>query len=129
MVRKSINAQLALKAIAALPPDLVLLDINLPDMSGYEICQRLKADAATCAIPVIFLSAGNEAIDKVKAFQIGAADYITKPFHLEEVLARIQTQLKIQYLQKTLELQDRQLQEALEALKLAQGTWQSQVIE
>ncbi|WP_421657784.1 response regulator [Leptothermofonsia sp. ETS-13] len=86
---------MALRAIQALVPDLILLDVNLPDMSGYEVCCQLKKDPLTSSVPIIFLSAGNEAIDKVKAFQLGAAGYITKPFHLEEVLARIQIQLII----------------------------------
>lgn len=119
-VRKAINGQMALTAIAALPPDLILLDVNMPDIGGYEICRRLKADTVTQPIPIIFLSAGSEAIDKVKAFQLGGVDYITKPFHLEEVLVRIQTQLTIQQLQKELKAQNEQLRQTLEELKTAQ---------
>ncbi len=119
-VRKAINGQMALRTIAAFPPDLILLDVNLPDISGYEICQQLKQDPVTASIPIIFLSAGNATIDKVKAFQTGAADYISKPFQLEEVLVRIQTQLTIQTLQKDLETQNQQLKKALEDLKIAQ---------
>ena len=74
-------------------PDLILLDIKMPGLDGYQVCQRLKAQAQTCEIPVIFLSALDEAIDKVKAFAVGGVDYITKPFQIEEVLARVENQL------------------------------------
>jgi len=121
-VRKAVSGQMALRAIRALTPDLILLDINLPDISGYEICRQLKEEPLFEMIPIIFLSAGNEAIDKVKAFQIGASDYITKPFYLEEVLVRIQTQLTIQGLQKELKSQNKQLKKALEELKLTQAS-------
>lgn len=113
-VRKAINGQMALRAITTLMPDLILLDVNLPDINGYEVCRQLKRDALTKAIPIIFLSAGNESIDKVKAFQIGAADYITKPFYLEEVLVRVQMQLTIQSLQKELKIRNDQLKQILE---------------
>ncbi|MBT4504092.1 MAG: response regulator, partial [Gemmatimonadetes bacterium] len=82
--------------------DLVLLDINMPEMDGYEVCRRLKADESTRDIPVIFLSALSEAMDKVEAFAVGGADYIAKPFQLEEVLARIQNQLTVKRLQDQL---------------------------
>lgn len=120
-VRKAINGQMALTAVKALAPDLILLDVNMPDVTGYDICRQLKADPATAGIPVIFLSAGSEAIDKVKAFQVGGVDYITKPFHLEEVLVRIQTQLTICNLQKDLTAQNEQLKTALSDLKIAQA--------
>lgn len=119
-VRKAINGQMALTAIKALVPDLILLDVNLPDMNGYEICRKLKEDSHTQEIPIVFLSAGNETIDKVKAFQMGAVDYITKPFYLEEVLARIKTQLTIQKLRQELTVQNQQLKSTLEELKIAQ---------
>lgn len=98
-VRKAIRGQLALIAAKTLTPDLILLDVNLPDLNGYEVCQQLKADSTTAPIPIIFLSAGNEVVDRVRAFQAGGADYITKPFQLEEVLVRVRTQLTIQKLQ------------------------------
>lgn len=120
-VRKALNGEMALRASQALPPDLILLDVNMPDLSGYEVCQELKKNSATAEIPVIFLSAGNEAIDKVKAFQSGGIDYITKPFQLEEVLVRIKTQLTIRQLQKNLEQQNQQLKQTLEELKIAQA--------
>ncbi|EKQ67809.1 diguanylate cyclase (GGDEF) domain-containing protein [Leptolyngbyaceae cyanobacterium JSC-12] len=94
-VRKALNGSMALTAIEALPPDLVLLDIMMPEMDGFEVCERLKANPATREIPVIFLSAVDSTFDKVKAFQVGGTDYITKPFQIEEVLARINHQLSL----------------------------------
>jgi len=111
-VRGVINGQMALKAARSTPPDLILLDISMPQMNGYEVCQHLKADARTSGIPVIFLSALDRVLDKVKAFTVGGVDYITKPFHLEEVLARVENQLTIQRLQKKLHEQNARLQES-----------------
>ncbi len=84
------------------PPDLILLDINMPEMDGYELCRQLKADATLKDIPVIFISALNETMDKVKAFRVGGVDYLTKPFQLEEVHARVDTHLNIHKLQRQL---------------------------
>ena len=95
-VRSAIDGQMALTVARAAMPDLILLDIKMPQMDGYEVCQRLKADQKTREIPVIFLSALDEVLDKVKAFAVGGVDYITKPFQLEEVLARVENQLTIQ---------------------------------
>ena len=95
-VRSVTNGIMALRSVRNNPPDVILLDIIMPDIDGYQVCQTLKADEETAEIPVIFLSALNEVLDKVKAFQIGGVDYITKPFQPEEVIARIQTQLTIQ---------------------------------
>jgi signal transduction histidine kinase/DNA-binding response OmpR family regulator len=101
-VRQVLNGQSALKTAQALPPDLILLDIRMVGMDGYEVCQQLKALPQTCEIPVIFLSALDGVFDKVKAFQVGGVDYITKPFQVEEVLARVEHQLTIQTLQRRL---------------------------
>jgi diguanylate cyclase (GGDEF)-like protein/PAS domain S-box-containing protein len=95
-VKGVINGLMALRVARSASPDLILLDITMPDMNGYEICQELKADPQTRDIPVIFLSALDDAIDKVKAFSVGGIDYITKPFQVEEVLARINSQLTLQ---------------------------------
>ena len=92
-VRKAINGELALMAMRAAPPDLILLDIMMPEMDGFEVCERLKADPDLADIPVIFLSALSEIFDKLKAFQAGGADFITKPFHLDEVRMRVRNQL------------------------------------
>ncbi|GAK52733.1 response regulator receiver domain protein [Candidatus Moduliflexus flocculans] len=95
-------------------PDLILLDIVMPGMDGFETCQRLKADEATKAIPVIFMSALTDTVDKVKGFAVGAVDYITKPFQYEKVLARVKAHLTIQKLQRDLQAQNVTLQELLE---------------
>lgn len=102
-VRSVINGQMALTAIHAAPPDLILLDIRMPGMSGYEVCEALKGDSGTCEIPVIFISALDEIHDKVKAFTVGGVDYVTKPFQFEEVLARVETHLALRNLQRQLQ--------------------------
>jgi diguanylate cyclase (GGDEF)-like protein len=90
------NGAIALEKISEFLPDLVLLDITMPVLNGYEVCKRLKADPKTADIPVIFLSGLDEVIDKIEAFRVGAVDYLTKPFYIEELLARIEHQLTIQ---------------------------------
>ena len=95
-VRCAKSGSIALTGVRNFLPDLILLDIKMPEMNGYEVCQKLKANEQTCAIPVIFLSALDEPFDKVRAFAVGAVDYITKPFQVEEVLARINHQLELQ---------------------------------
>jgi CheY-like chemotaxis protein len=109
-VRPATNGRLALSAAQTEPPDLILLDIIMPEMDGYEMCGRLKADERTRDIPVIFISAIDEMFDKVAAFSIGGVDYITKPFHVGEVLARVNTHLTLRHLQKTLQVKNEQLQ-------------------
>ena len=109
-VRKALNGQMALKATEASLPDLILLDIMMPELDGYEVCQRLKESQITCEIPVIFLSALDDVSAKVKAFEAGGADYITKPFQKAEVLARVRHQLTISYQQKQLEDKNKKLQ-------------------
>src|ERR1035437_6404886 len=98
--RPVLSGKLALLAARTEPPDLILLDIAMPEMNGYEVCEQLKADAALKDIPVIFISALNETIDKVKAFGVGGVDYVTKPFQFEEVYARVQTHLQLRRLEK-----------------------------
>jgi PleD family two-component response regulator len=94
-VRPAINGTLALKAAQKAAPDLILLDVQMPGLDGYEVCRQIKADAQTRAIPVIFISALDDVLDKVEAFQVGGVDYITKPFQIEEVLARVEHQLAL----------------------------------
>jgi diguanylate cyclase (GGDEF)-like protein len=94
-VRRAINGATALMGVRAILPDLILLDINMPDMDGYEVCRQLKQDRETHEIPVIFLSALDEGLDKVKAFSAGGVDYVTKPFEVMEVLARIENHLQL----------------------------------
>lgn len=105
------NGSLALLSVKSTRPDLILLDIRMPEMSGYEVCQQLKADATTQGIPIIFISALDEPLDKVKAFAAGGVDYITKPFQVEEVLVRVANQLMIQRLRQQVGQQERQLQQ------------------
>ena len=93
IVRGAPNGDIALNSTHFNPPDLILLDVNMPDMDGYEVCEKLQADESTRHIPVIFLSALDDALDKVKAFAVGGVDYIVKPFQFEEVQARIENQL------------------------------------
>ncbi|MFN6481627.1 MULTISPECIES: EAL domain-containing protein [unclassified Nostoc] len=94
-VRKALNWQMALTATQTLLPDLILLDIMMPEVDGYEICQTFKASELTADIPVIFISALDDVFDKVKAFKAGGVDYITKPFEFQEVLVRVQNQLAL----------------------------------
>lgn len=103
IVRSFPRGRLALDAAIRNPPDLILLDINMPEMSGFQVCELLKSSEHLAAIPVIFLSALTDAADKVQAFQCGGVDYVTKPFQLEEVQARVRTHLKIRGLQKELQ--------------------------
>lgn len=120
-VRKAISGKAALMAAQAVSPDLILLDINMPGMGGYELCEKLKQDPQTSSVPVIFISAGSEVTDKIKGFEVGGVDYITKPFYLEEVLVRIKTQLEIKSLQKELESRNQKLEETLSLLKSTQA--------
>ncbi len=119
-VRKALSGKFALQGVEMAKPDLILLDINMPEMSGYEVCQHLKANPQTCDIPVIFLSALDQVSDKIEAFAVGGADYIIKPFQSEEVLARINNQLTLRTLQKQLKDQNAILQKEIEERKLAE---------
>ncbi|WP_013322603.1 EAL domain-containing protein [Gloeothece verrucosa] len=116
-VRSCTTGAMVLRGAKAAVTDLILLDIKLPDMDGYEICRQLKADEQTASIPVIFLSALNNTFDKVQGFTFGGADYITKPFQVEEVLARVATHLSIVRLQKSLKAQNVQLIQEIEERK------------
>ncbi|BDM79385.1 response regulator [Acaryochloris marina] len=119
-VLQALNGNVALQAVSLDQPQLILLDIQMPEMDGYTVCQKLKADPSTQDIPVVFVSALDESWDKVKAFSVGGVDYITKPFKVVEVLARVQNQLKIQQLQQALKTQNAQLHQAnLELQRLA----------
>ena len=116
-VRLIPDGQLALMSVQSTRPDLILLDILMPEMDGYQVCERLKADEQTKDIPVIFVSAVHEVFDKVKAFSLGGVDYITKPFEAKEVLARIETQLRVSRLSQQLLEQNAQLTEQKELLQ------------
>ena len=120
-VRGASAGSMALKAAHALPPDLILLDIMMPELDGYEVCQKLKSDRVTCDIPIIFLSAIQNVDDKIKAFKLGGADYITKPFQVEEVLARIENQLTIRRLSQQLKEQNHKLKIEIEERRKAEN--------
>ena len=111
-VRPVPSGKLALIAAQRHPPDLILLDINMPELNGYEVCEQLKTDDKLKGIPVIFISALTEQLDKVKAFATGGVDYITKPFQMEELHARVETHLKLSRLQIELEATNAQLAKA-----------------
>lgn len=117
----------ALQAVQRIPPDLILLDINMPGMSGYDVCKRIKEDPKLKDIPVLFISALSETADKVKAFSAGGVDYVTKPFQLEEVQARVETHLRLRQLRSELEKQKRQLQESYRGMfeNSVEGIYQS----
>lgn len=126
-VRRAPDGAMALSNVPRFEPDLILLDIMMPEMDGYEVCTRLKSDEKTEDIPIIFLSALDLTFDKVKAFEVGAADFINKPFHPAEVMARVKNQLRIrqqglqlQVQQAIIQSQKQQLEEAIQARKIAE---------
>lgn len=119
-VRPALSGAIALRAIAAHSPDLILLDIRMPEMDGYETCRRLKSEDGKRDIPVIFISALNEIDDKLSAFRAGAVDYITKPFQAEEVLARVHTQMELARTRRALTETNAQLLTMMEQLVQAE---------
>lgn len=110
-VRLFPRARLALAAAKHDPPDMILLDISMPEMDGYEMCRQLKADARLCEIPIIFISALSETTNKVQAFQLGGLDYVTKPFHAAEVVARVDAHLQLRRYRQELEQYNQSLQD------------------
>ncbi len=118
-VRKAMDGEMAIEAVKMALPDLILLDITMPRMNGYQVCQHLKADPQTAEIPVIFISALDEIFDKVKAFAVGGIDYITKPLNEEEVFLRVESQLKIRRLQKELQSKNTQIKQSEERFSTA----------
>lgn len=126
-VHRAVNGQMAIVAAQNLQPELILLDVDMPDMNGYQVCQELKKNPQTSHIPVIFISAMSQTSDKVKGFNVGGADYITKPFQLAEVLARVENQLKLRRMQLQLEYQKRQLE--LQNMQLQQEVDERQRVE
>ncbi len=118
--RPILGGERALAAIRKAPPDVILLDIMMPQMNGYEVCEHLKADERTREIPIIFLSALHDATDKVKAFAMGGVDYVTKPFQAEEVLARVNTHLTLQQIRYQLQAKNTQLQQEIQQRKHAE---------
>ncbi|MDX2256146.1 MAG: PleD family two-component system response regulator [Pseudanabaenaceae cyanobacterium bins.39] len=114
------NGAQALVSAQTENPDLILLDINMPDINGFQVCEQLKALEVTADIPVIFISARDEVLDKVKAFEVGGVDYITKPFQIAEVLVRVENQLTLRRLQKQLQAQNELLKQEIHHRKLAE---------
>lgn len=117
-IRAATDGAKALKSVRLSLPDLILLDVKMPGMDGYEVCKQLKADRATAAVPIIFISALGEVVDKVKAFEVGGADYITKPFQAAEVVARVRTHLRLAQQQVQLKREVEAKQKARDALKV-----------
>ena len=127
-VRPALNGEIALEAAQKEVPDLILLDILMPGMDGYQVCETLKQDENLKEIPVIFISALDEVGDKMKGFRAGGVDYISKPFQTEEVLARVRTHLTLRNLQKDLQEKNihlqklnSDLQSALDEIKTLRG--------
>ncbi|MEJ2199779.1 MAG: diguanylate cyclase [Desulfuromonadaceae bacterium] len=120
-VRAAVSGEIALKAVAARAPELILLDVVMPEMDGFEICRRLKANPATSDIPVLFVSALAATEEKVSAFACGGLDYITKPFAEQEILARVQTHLLLATMQKELLRTNRELELEIEARQVAEA--------
>lgn len=116
-VRAASSGRLALKTVAVELPDLILLDVKMPDMDGYEVCRRLKSEERSRMIPVIFISALTDTEDKIQGFQAGGVDYITKPFQAEEVHARVSTHLKLHFYRGALEEKNRQLDSSYRRLQ------------
>lgn len=117
VVRPAISGEVALKAVKVLEPDLILLDIQMPEMNGYEVCKILKENPKTKDIPVIFISALDAVQDKVKAFDVGGVDYIAKPFQPSEVLARVDVHLSLKRLRQQVEDKNETLEEEIEERK------------
>ena len=101
----AVNGEMALRNVGRVQPDIILLDIMMPGLDGFAVCRRLKADPATADIPILFLSSKTDVQDKVHGFELGAVDYVTKPFQAGEVLARLRTHLDLRRLQRNLEAQ------------------------
>ena len=101
-VQSVVSGSMALTAVKSAPPDLILLDIHMPQIDGYQVCRQLKASEITSDIPIIFLSGLHDVLEKIKAFQMGGADYITKQFQFQELLARVKHQITIQRLSRQL---------------------------
>jgi formate hydrogenlyase transcriptional activator len=118
-VRMATSGRWALESVRTAPPQLIMLDISMPEMDGYEVCRQLKTRSDTSHIPVIFISALDDTLDKVKAFRVGGVDYVTKPFQVEEVVARVENQLNLAELRQELERRNKELQKRHDELLAA----------
>ena len=119
-VRTAISGEFALESIQEKSPDMVLLDVNMPGISGYEVCRKIKEDISNKDIPVIFVSSLTESEDKIAGFNVGGVDFISKPFNPKEVLVRVKTHLNLRRLQKELITKNLELEDALKSLKVLQ---------
>lgn len=122
-IRLALDGTQALESAQTSPPDLILLDIMMPEMDGFAVCEALKAHEHTCDVPIIFVSALYEVVDKIKGFSVGGVDYITKPFQIEEVLARIETHLSIRRMQQQLIEQNARLTQEIAERKRAEEAY------
>ncbi len=120
IARSALNGPTALNAVQELLPDLILLDIMMPGMDGYEVCQQLKLNKSTRDIPIIFISASSKVLDKMKAFGVGGVDYVTKPFHGEEVMARVETHLALRAMQRQLQTEINERKRVEESLRASE---------
>src|SRR5512136_2804601 len=127
-IRPASDGALALKSVAAKAPDLILLDVSMPDMDGYEVCRRLKADEKSNRIPVVFISSFGDTQQKVAGFEAGGVDYITKPFETEEVLARVRTHLRLRRVEE-LQRAFNEIERLKAQLELQNSYLQEQVVE
>ena len=123
-VRSVTKGTTGIRGAIAAPPDLILLDINMPEINGYEVCAQLKENEITCDIPIIFISALGDVFDKVKAFEAGGVDFINKPFQIEEVLARMHSHLTIRRLQQQQQSHNIQLQREIDQRRQAEETFE-----
>ncbi len=124
-----LDSERALKRIPTHPPDLILLDVQMPGMDGFETCQRLKAEPSTATIPVIFMTALSDTESKIKGFSLGAVDYITKPFQAEELLVRVSTHLRLHHLTKDLEQRVIERTQALQSALDQLSQFQLQLVQ
>lgn len=120
-VRPFSKGSLALKAAESEPPDLVLLDVKMPEMDGYQVCRQLKASKKLCDIPVLFISASNEDLDRLQALATGGVDYVSKPFRLPELRFRLQTHIRAQHNRRALKHTNERIRRAIEALRPESG--------
>ncbi len=127
-VRAVTSGPRALASAELTPPDLILLDIRMPDMDGYDVCQQLKANPRTADIPILFISALDDIQDKMRAFSAGGVDYITKPFQLEEVIARVETHLALRRLQRNLESANQRMEQELALAAQVQASFMQRTL-
>ncbi|NJN49451.1 MAG: response regulator [Alkalinema sp. RL_2_19] len=112
-VESATNGRMAIDTIQDTLPDVVILDLLMPEMNGYEVCEELKKISIVRDVPIVFVSSNDDISSKVKAFALGGADFMLKPFHMEEVCARVESQLRLRNLQKRLEAQNLRLQDEM----------------